>query len=410
MAATVTRRVCQKTESATGSDVHFTKLSLLHACEFLGAEDVASVMQIYPKDEEFQESCCRALLCIFDTYIYGNSLQYHITAKWLFRIQNQIGSTVKAVIAAMFHFPVNKRIQYDACCMFAKIIHVDPRKSMRCIQSGAITSVLAAMCAFRTDEAMQIMGCEAISAMIQDSAFLDRSRIQESVDILEVCDIVLSAMRVFVDSEQVLMAGSLALSYVLLDSEENDPTGLMNLGVCEVLVAGMHAFPYNRIIQKSACSVFDDLSCSYETIGGLMNSGVITVLVAAMKRFGDCVTIQLCGVHVILMLVQTHDVDLARLVHAGIGEAVFGAMFHFDHNRDICSDVCAIVTAVLLTKRLQPKDMAKFRPRGETVLEAILAAQDTIMANEESDQSESMGEKFDELITALEDQENTLTH
>ena len=379
--ATTSRYVKRK---LTRVEEHNTKACLAHACEFLDGDGIASVMGLYPYDEQLQQECCRALANTLEEFVSKNSKVKITIARWMGNMSHKTGFADERVITTMIKFSDNEYIQTYGCSIIANLVSVSSAK-MRFITLGAIDVVCTAMYAFPTSQLIQLRGCNAIY-VITNSKYHKTKR--TNFDVPAVCDVIVRAMTHFETVEEIQVHGLMTLSCVL--GWMGYYTTSLFLNVPDCIVAATRRYPANEVIQTLACESFKYLSTVDDAIEELLKSGVVDVLFTVMRAFTTSENIQADGVYIFLRIVEQKNANLVALIEAGLGEVVFAAtnMTEMDCNKDLILDVCKIVQHVVLNGRLPVDISDKFKPKGGgSVYDKIEEIRDTLYSGYISDGS-----------------------
>ncbi len=389
---------CVKRKLTTVEEYN-TKICLAHVCGFLNGEGVASIMGLYPRDEQMQQECCRALANTLDEFVSENNKVKYTIARWMCRIPHKTGSADERVITAMRNFSKNECIQKYGCSIIAKLVALAPQKP-HFIAFGALDVVCVAMYAFPASRLIQIEGCNAISAITDGKC----RKTKRKLDVPEVCDVVVHAMTRFETVEELQVRGLVALTHTLGWFGYN-PESLMLLGVPECIIAATQRYPANESIQNLACESFKYLCTADDAIEELLRSGLLDFVFAAMRAFSVSEDIQADGIYILLRIIEQENADLVALVEAGLGEVVFAAADLtgiMDHNRDLIMDVCKIVKHVLLGGRLASDITNKFRPLGGgSVYDQIEGLRGALDDDYHSDGSFAFDKQLDEVAEQL---------
>jgi hypothetical protein len=239
------------------------------------------------------------------------------------------GSTVTAVLAAMRAFPADEELQLGCCCVLSHLAGAAGTLGGACFDAAVVDAALTAMRAHAGAHALQGHGCTLLTRVLRDDRNADAAWVRRGGEALAL---ITAALRTHQDDVHVLTIGCMALSFVMLYTEDNKRTAGIADAI-EAVVAAMRAFP-------AAVNAADMADLQPNALSALANmcrdvrdnqvaaaaAGALEVIVSAMRMHASNGDVQSAGCLALGTLVGGVPASQTRAGELGGVEAMVAAL------------------------------------------------------------------------------------
>jgi hypothetical protein len=185
-----------------------------------------------------------------------------------------------AIVAAMRAFPAAVPVQLAGCFALASVVDVLGTLGDERAEFAAIDAVVAAMRVQADESVVQKKGCEVLMRTFCDDKNASAAWVRRGAAVLTV---VTAAMRAHRDDLDVLAFGCLAITRVMLSTEDNKRAA--NAGaVIEDVLSALRAHPAAATLQQYGVNALSNI-CRHVRANQLAGAaaGVLEVTISAMR-------------------------------------------------------------------------------------------------------------------------------